>query len=87
MTFIPVLCYSCNKVIANKYKDYTQNLTKALQKVELDRQNGLYKNIDDIQKDMALASKNVLDSLGITRMCCRRMFIAQPDIVNNIVQY
>ncbi len=29
----------------------------------------------------------VLDDLGITRYCCRRMFFSHVDLVDDIIQY
>lgn len=29
---------------------------------------------------MGLSKKDALDRLGITRYCCRRMFLTQPDL-------
>ena len=31
--------------------------------------------------------KDVLDSLGIVRYCCRRMFISYSPIIDNLVKY
>jgi DNA-directed RNA polymerase subunit N len=31
--------------------------------------------------------KKILDELGITRFCCRRMFISHVDVIDNILKY
>jgi len=31
--------------------------------------------------------KKVLDKLGYDRYCCRRMFITQTDIIDEVMQY
>ncbi len=31
--------------------------------------------------------KKVLDELGITRYCCRRMFISHVDVIDDILEY
>jgi len=31
--------------------------------------------------------KDVLDSLGITRYCCRRIFIAHVDLIDEIIPF
>jgi DNA-directed RNA polymerase subunit N len=31
--------------------------------------------------------KKVLDDLGMTRYCCRRMFISQVDVVDDLLRY
>jgi DNA-directed RNA polymerase subunit N len=40
--------------------------------------------------DRVAAGENpskVLDSLGVTRYCCRRMFISHVDIVDDVIQF
>lgn len=32
-------------------------------------------------------AKKVLDSLGYERYCCRRMFLAQVDLIDTIMKY
>ncbi len=32
-------------------------------------------------------AKKVLDELGISRYCCRRMFISHVDIIDDILKY
>jgi DNA-directed RNA polymerase subunit N len=31
--------------------------------------------------------KNVLDDMGMTRYCCRRMFISQVDVIDDLLRY
>jgi len=31
--------------------------------------------------------KKVLDDLGITRYCCRRMFLSHVDLIDEVAQY
>jgi DNA-directed RNA polymerase subunit N len=31
--------------------------------------------------------KKVLDDIGMTRYCCRRMFISQVDVVDDLLRY
>ena len=31
--------------------------------------------------------KNVLDDIGMTRYCCRRMFISQVDVLDDLLRY
>jgi len=32
-------------------------------------------------------TKRILDDLGMTRYCCRRMFISQVDVVDDLLRY
>jgi len=31
--------------------------------------------------------KQVLDEIGMTRYCCRRMFISQVDVIDDLLRY
>jgi DNA-directed RNA polymerase subunit N len=33
------------------------------------------------------APKKVLDELGVSRYCCRRMFISHVDIIDDLLKY
>jgi len=78
---IPVKCYTCGKVIADKYRYY---LNKVREK-KLEEQGGgdvavdkvLYLTKLNIKKT---AEGQVLDDLGFTKMCCRRHFLTHVDI-------
>ncbi len=52
----PVRCFSCGKVIGDKWEEYLKRV-----------QSGE-------------SPKEVLDSLGITRYCCRRMFLSHVEV-------
>jgi len=32
-------------------------------------------------------AKDTLDSLGVTRYCCRRMIVAQVDLIDELMKY
>jgi len=32
-------------------------------------------------------SKDVMDDLGIKRICCRRMFLSHVDVIEKIIKY
>jgi DNA-directed RNA polymerase I, II, and III subunit RPABC5 len=79
---IPVKCFTCGNVIADKYRYYLEEVRKMkMCKVA----NG---DSMDIEKVMYLTKENhektpegiVLDNLGMTRMCCRRHFLTHVDI-------
>jgi DNA-directed RNA polymerase subunit N len=31
--------------------------------------------------------KQILDDMGMTRYCCRRMFISQVDVIDDLLRY
>ena len=79
---IPVKCFTCGMVIANKYRYYCEPVRK---KKLAKRGNG---ETIDIDKVLYLTKEftdktpegEVLDELGLTKMCCRRHMLTHVDI-------
>ena len=79
---IPVKCFTCGTVIANKYRFYVEEVRKK----KLAKRG----NDDSIDVDKVLyltkefhektPEGEVLDDLGMTKMCCRRHFLTHVDI-------
>ena len=78
---IPIRCFTCNKIIANKYQYYLDK------KKEID-ETTLLKTIDTNSIENGLVKKTkigeILDEIGMHRYCCRRMFLGQVDILEVI---
>jgi|TARA_A100001015_G_C15025292_1_gene730158 DNA-directed RNA polymerase I, II, and III subunit RPABC5 len=78
---IPVKCFTCGKVLANKYRYYVEEVRKRkladqqLDKVELDQV--LYLTKDNNEKTH---EGHVMDEIGLIRMCCRRHVLTHVDI-------
>ena len=70
---VPIRCFTCGKVIADKYDYYIEKIDK-LKKEE----NDDYKYFSDIH------TKEILDELGLVRYCCRRMLLSTSDLMNII---
>ena len=72
---IPIKCFTCGKVIADKYRFYLEEVRKL-------------KNNDNNDAVVYLTKTNtnkspdgiVLDQLKINKICCRRHFITHVDI-------
>ena len=60
---IPVRCFTCGNVIADKNDDYQNRI----------------KTGEDPAK--------ILDSLGITRYCCRRMLLTSLETIQQIIPF
>jgi len=73
---IPVLCVSCSKVIADKYRYYLEEVRrqKVLEKKE---ETDVYFSAKNTQKTV---EGQVLDKMGIRNPCCRRHFLTHVDI-------
>ena len=79
---IPIKCFTCGNVIADKYRYYQQEVRKR----KLAKKVGSDSN--DIDKVLYLTKEfhdktpegEVLDELGMKKMCCRRHFLTHVDI-------
>ena len=78
---IPVKCFSCGNVLADKYRYYLQEVRKKKlakagnMEVELDKVLYLTKEFHE-----KTAEGEVMDELGFTKMCCRRHILSHVDI-------
>jgi DNA-directed RNA polymerase subunit N (RpoN/RPB10) len=74
---IPVKCFTCGKVLADKYMFYTREVRKMKLDKEQDPDKVVY-----LTKNYAEKTPEgvVLDSLGLTRICCRRHMLTHVDI-------
>jgi DNA-directed RNA polymerase subunit N (RpoN/RPB10) len=75
---IPIRCFTCGKVIADKADYYMTEYEKL--KMDPAAKNGdqVFKNFDNVH------SKQILDDLGLTRYCCRRHLISNVDLMHII---
>jgi DNA-directed RNA polymerase subunit N (RpoN/RPB10) len=84
---IPVRCFTCNKVLADKWNYFKKELEKN------DKEEGEF-TIEDISipenEENPLRyfddnkQKQILEKLGITKMCCVRHFISHIDLIDII---
>ena len=74
---IPVRCFTCGKVIADKYQQYQERVrTKKLQ-LNIDQEKVIYLTKEYIEKT---PEGITMDELNIRNMCCRRHFLTHVDI-------
>jgi DNA-directed RNA polymerase subunit N (RpoN/RPB10) len=82
---IPVRCFTCGHVIADKWNYYVKRC-KELEKEQESQQR------DDEQNDKKLNSQHfdktvrqkVFEELGLERICCRRMLLGHVDMIDTI---
>ena len=74
---IPVKCFTCGKVISNKYEYYKKEVRalKLSRSMEIDKVVYLTKEYIDKTPE-----GEVLDKLKLTKMCCRRHLLTHVDI-------
>jgi DNA-directed RNA polymerase subunit N (RpoN/RPB10) len=74
---IPVKCFTCGKVIANKYRYYQREVNKRKISKSLEIDKIIYLNEDNMDKTV---EGEVLDLLGLNKYCCRRHMLTHVDI-------
>jgi len=74
---IPVKCFTCGKVLADKYQYYVKEVRKMKLENGKDLESVSYLTKQNIDKT---PEGEVLDYLGLTKMCCRRHMLTHVDI-------
>ncbi|MBU0497628.1 MAG: DNA-directed RNA polymerase subunit N [Candidatus Thermoplasmatota archaeon] len=71
---IPVRCFTCGKVIASFYEEFS-------------RRYGEYKQAVTAGEQPKETPQEILDSFGLDRYCCRRMIISHVDLIHDVSPY
>ena len=74
---IPVKCFTCGEVIADKYEYYKRQVSQMKIEKGIDSNNEVYLTKEHTQKR---PEGIVLDTLDMNKMCCRRHFLTHVDI-------
>jgi DNA-directed RNA polymerase subunit N (RpoN/RPB10) len=74
---IPVKCFTCGMVIADKYRYYVEEVRKRKLDKSMDVDKVIYLTQEFRDKT---PEGEVLDELNMTKMCCRRHFLTHVDI-------
>jgi DNA-directed RNA polymerase subunit N (RpoN/RPB10) len=75
---IPVKCFTCGTVLADKYTYYCQRIRQQ----NSVQSNGQIKKVEYLTKENSekTIQGNVLDELNLKKMCCRRHMLTHVDI-------
>jgi DNA-directed RNA polymerase subunit N (RpoN/RPB10) len=79
---IPIKCFTCGMVIADKYRFYVEEvrkkkLAKGFNKDSINFDKVIYLTKEFHEKT---PEGEVLDELNMKKMCCRRHFLTHVDI-------
>ena len=74
---IPIKCFTCGKVLGNKYRYYVKEIQKRKINKNIDVEKVHYLTKDFIDKT---PEGEVLDELRLTKYCCRRHMLTHVDI-------
>jgi DNA-directed RNA polymerases I, II, and III subunit RPABC5 len=74
---IPVKCFTCGKVLADKYRYYKAEVEKRKTDKNMEVDKILYLTKETTDKT---AEGEVLDLLKLNKYCCRRHMLTHVDI-------
>ena len=74
---IPVKCFTCGMVLADKYRFYQEEIRKRKLAKSLDVEKVIYLTKEFHEKT---PEGEVLDEMNLTKMCCRRHLLTHVDI-------
>jgi DNA-directed RNA polymerase subunit N (RpoN/RPB10) len=74
---IPVKCFTCGMVLADKYRYYQEEVRKRKLSKSLDVEKVIYLTKEFHEKT---PEGEVLDEMNLMKMCCRRHFLTHVDI-------
>jgi DNA-directed RNA polymerase subunit N (RpoN/RPB10) len=74
---IPVKCFTCGMVLADKYRYYQSEVRKIKLAKGLSVDKVVYLTKEKVDKT---PEGEVLDSIGLTNVCCRRHMLTHVDI-------
>jgi DNA-directed RNA polymerase subunit N (RpoN/RPB10) len=74
---IPVKCFTCGNVLADKYRFYLEEVRRIKLSRGLSVDKVVYLTKEKIEKT---PEGSVLDDLGLHNVCCRRHMLTHVDI-------
>ena len=74
---IPVKCFTCGNVLADKYLYYVKEVRKIKISKGLNTEEVIYLDNKNLKKT---PEGVVLDKIHLTKMCCRRHMLTHVDI-------
>ena len=75
---IPIKCFTCGTVLADKYRYYQNEVRKIKISRGTNTEKVVYLTKEKVEKT---PEGEVLDSLGLTNVCCRRHMLTHVDIL------
>ena len=81
---IPVRCFTCGSVISNKWVKYMELCDKY--RLETKQDDVELLDIDELQSNTKkeTAEFKALRDLSVKRLCCRRHFLCNVDLIDDI---
>lgn len=74
---IPIKCFTCGKVLADKYRYYQSEIRKIKSENNMEIDKVIYLTKDTANKT---PEGQVLDKLNLNKYCCRRHMLTHVDL-------
>ena len=79
---IPIRCYTCGKVLGDKYYNYLQQVAEKKKKENINSDSNLINiNVDNVEKTI---EGKILDNMGCIRLCCRKIMIGHIELIDDL---
>lgn len=78
---IPVRCFTCGKVLADKWEYYKDQVEKAEKTAKTEAEK---ESTSDNRRFDKVKTGKILDDMGLERMCCRRHMLGHVDLIDII---
>ena len=79
---IPVKCFTCGKILGDKWRYYKKEVEKLKEKEGVSMEDTVI-NVNSKTLKQTPEGK-VLDKLELTRYCCRRVMLGHTDLIDII---
>ena len=80
---IPIRCFTCNKVVGDKWEPYVEKIQQAFLDEDISKdKKKKFIGLKDLDKKTI--EGKILDEMGISRYCCRRMLLSHVDLCERI---
>ena len=74
---IPVKCFTCGKVLGDKYLYFIKNVKEEKFNMGIDNEEVIYLDENNAKKT---PEGKIMDKLGLNKLCCRRHMLTHVDI-------
>lgn len=80
---IPIRCFTCGKILGSKYETFKARVFEKKKDLNMDtnEMSVIDFNSDDLKKT---PEGEVMDELGLTRYCCRKIMLGHIDLIKEI---
>jgi DNA-directed RNA polymerases I, II, and III subunit RPABC5 len=88
---IPVRCFTCGKVIGNKWETYLSLLqadfSEGYDRLIVPAGAPMFRLPPLLTDSCPHLHSDALDELGLKRYCCRRMMLTHVDLIEKLLNY